>query len=116
MSDADKTTIRTRAYPGKAEDFVPQSNLTKEQSYALELVKKTAQLEEEKKKSLEYQKSIEQLRETLKQEQAKTAEMTKKMAGLEAKEKEFSELEAKVRELNEVLKKISGIAAAGKSG
>ena len=100
MSNADKTTIRTRAYPAKRNADVPQSNLTEEQNYALELVKKTAQLEEEKKKSLEYLKSIEQLREILKQEQAKTAEMAKKMAGLEAKEKEFAELEAKVRELN----------------
>ena len=123
MSDADDTTVKISAYSGKA-DIAPQNNLTEAQNNALELVKKTAQLEEEKKKSLEYLKTIEQLRECLKQEQAKTAEMSEKIAGLEAKvkesvgleakAKEFAELEAKVKELTEVLGKISGIAAAGK--
>ncbi|OGS94127.1 MAG: hypothetical protein A3H31_07280 [Gallionellales bacterium RIFCSPLOWO2_02_FULL_57_47] len=124
MANADETTIRLRAYSDNAERIVPQNNLTEAQNNALELVKKTAQLEEEKKKSLEYLKTIEQLRECLKQEQAKTAEMSEKIAGLEAKvkesvgleakAKEFAELEAKVKELTEVLGKISGIAAAGK--
>ena len=125
MANADETTIRLRAYSDNAERIVPQNNLTEAQNNALELVKKTAQLEEEKKKSLEYLKTIEQLRECLKQEQAKTAEMAEKIAGLEAKvkesvgleakAKEFAELEAKVKELTEVLGKISGIAAAGKT-
>ena len=124
MANADETTIRLRAYSDNAERIVPQNNLTEAQNNALELVKKTAQLEEEKKKSLEYLKTIEQLRVCLKQEQAKTAEMSEKIAGLEAKvkesvgleakAKEFAELEAKVKELTEVLGKISGIAAAGK--
>ncbi|MBI5626010.1 MAG: hypothetical protein HY935_02230 [Nitrosomonadales bacterium] len=126
MSNADKTTIKVRAYSGDANNVAPQNNLTEEQNNALELVKKTAQLEEEKKKSLEHLKTIEQLREILKQEQAKAAEMARKIAGLEAKvkdstgpeakAKEFAALEAKVKELTEVLGKISGIAAAGKAG
>lgn len=93
---------------------------------ANDLAKKSAQIEEEKKKSREYLKIIDQLKESLNQEQAKTAEMEKNMAGLEAKVKEFhglesklkemAELEAKVKELTDMLGKISGIAAAGKAG
>ncbi len=133
MADLDKTTIKTPAFKP---DLTPQSNLTEEQNNALELAKRNALIEEEKKKSLEYQRTIEQLRECVKEEQAKTAEMTKKMARLEskvielveleAKVKEFSgleakagkatELEAKVKELTEALDKISSIAAAKKAG
>lgn len=126
MSNADKTTIKVRAYSGDANNVAPRNNLTEGQNNALELVKKTAQLEEEKKKSLEHLKTIEQLQASLKQEQTNTAEMVKKIAGLEAKVKELSgletkakelaALEAKVKELTEVLGKISGIAATGKAG
>lgn len=135
MADPDKTTIKTTAFPGIAER-TPQSNLTEEQNTALELAKKNAQLEEEKKKSLEYQRTIEQLRECVKQEQEKSAEMAKKMARLEAKVietveleakvKEFAgleatagkraELEVKVKELTEALDKIAAIAAVRKTG
>lgn len=93
---------------------------------ANELARKNAQIEEEKKKSLDQLKTIEQLRGGLKQEQAKTAGMEKEIAGMEAKIKGFSELEnkvkemagleAKVKELTDMLGKISGIAAAGKVG
>lgn len=126
MSNEDKTTIRIRPYPDKEERIVPQSNLTEEQNNALELVNKTAQIEEVKKMSFEHMKTIEQLRESLKQEQAKTADMAKKIAGLEckvkelsgkeSKAKEFAELEARVRNLTDALGKISNIAAAGKAG
>ncbi|MDE2310650.1 MAG: hypothetical protein KGL01_07475 [Betaproteobacteria bacterium] len=71
---------------------------------ANELAKKSAQLEEEKKRSLEQLKTIEQLRESLKQEQARSAAAADKAAGLEAK----------VKDLNNVLGKISSIAEAGK--
>jgi hypothetical protein len=64
----------------------------------------------------EHLKTIEQLRESLKQEQARTAEMVRKTAGLEAKENKSAELEAKVKELTEALSKISNIATAGKAG
>lgn len=77
---------------------------------------KSAQLEEEKKKSLEHLKTIDQLRESLKQEQAKAAEMVKKTTELETKVKELPALEAKVKELTDILGKISGIAATGKAG
>jgi methyl-accepting chemotaxis protein len=126
MSNADKTTIKLPVQPGKAVGDAAQSNLTEDQNNALELVKRTAQLQEEKNKSLELQMTIEHLRESLKQEQAKIAEMAKKTAGLEGKVKELSEqgtnvkkvaeLEAKVKELTDVLGKISGIAATGKVG
>ena len=126
MSNVDKTTMKVRAYSDNGSNVAPRNNLTEEQNNALELVKKNAQLEEEKKKTLEYQKAIGQLQESLKLEQAKTSEMAKKIAGLEAKvkesagleakAKEFAELEAKVKELTDVLGKISGIATAGKAG
>lgn len=126
MSDAEKTTIKVRAYSDKAKGEVAQSNLTEDQNNALELVKKAAQLQEEKNKVLELQKTIEQLQECLKQEQEKTAEMANMAVGLEAKVKELSkqgtsvkklaELEAKVKELTDALGKISGIAASGKAG
>ena len=81
-----------------------------------ELANKIAQLEEERNKSLELTKIIEQLRETLKLEQAKTAEAAKKIAETDAKLKENALLEARVRELNETLAKINAIAAMGKTG
>ncbi len=125
MSNADKTTIKLRSYPGNTEVDVAQSNLSDAQHNALELVKKSAQLEEEKRKSLEYQKTIEQLRDGIRQEQDKATEFAnmalgledklKGLAGLEAKVKQVADLEAKVRELTEVLGKISGIASAGKA-
>lgn len=119
-------TVKTRAFSGDAKSAATQSNLTEAQEKSLELANKNAQLEEVKSKLLEHLKTIEQLRESLKQEQAKTAEMAKKTAMLEAKLKELAELEnkvkkvaeleAKVKELSEVLGKISGIAATGKAG
>jgi len=115
MSNIDKTTIKVRAYSDNGNSVAPRNNLTEEQNNALELVKKTALLEEERKKSLEYQKAIERLQESLKQEQAKTAEMVKKMAVLEAKVKELTELESKVKELTDVLSKISSVTATGKA-
>lgn len=116
MSDADKTTMKLRPYPGNAGADVMHNNLTEEQNNTLELVKKTAQLKEEMKKSLELQNTIEELQQSLEQEKAGSAGMADQAATLEAKEKRMAELEAKVRELTEALGKISGIAAAGKSG
>jgi hypothetical protein len=69
-----------------------------------QLVKKDAQLEEEKKNSLEYIRVIEQLRESIKQDQAKKTEMVNKT----------SSLEDKVKELSVVLSKISSLATGGK--
>jgi chromosome segregation ATPase len=80
-----------------------------------ELAKKTAQLEEEKSRSVEYMRMIEQLRESLKQEQAKVAEAAGKVAALEAKTGDLVILEAKIRELNDTLGKIAAIAAVGKT-
>jgi len=79
---------------------------------ASELAKKNAQIEEAKNKSLEHLKTIEQLRNSLKQEQAIASEMVDKAANLDAKTKELTSLEAKVKELTEALGKISSIAAA----
>jgi hypothetical protein len=63
MSKPDKTTIKIRAYASKSEGEDVQSNLSEEQSNALELLKRTAQLREEKNKSLEHLKAIELLQE-----------------------------------------------------
>lgn len=119
-------TVKTRSFSDKAKSAASPSNLTEAQEKALELAKKNAQLEEAKNKLLDHVKTIEQLREDIKQEQAKTTEMATMALGLEAKVKELSgqedkvkkvvELEIKVKELTEMLGKISGIAAAGKAG
>lgn len=82
---------------------------------ANELAKKTAQLEEEKSRSVEYMRMIEQLRESLKQEQSGAAAMADKLAILEAKVGDVVTLEARVRELTDALGRIAAIAAAGKT-
>lgn len=79
-----------------------------------QLAKKNALLEEEKKRSLEYMKTIEQLRDSIKQDQAKAAEMASKSAEIEAKAKELAALETKVKELSGVLSMIARIATSGK--
>lgn len=96
-------TVKIPAYSGEKQG-VPQDNLTKEQSLALELATKNTQLEEEKSKSLEQLKAIERLRENLVQEQSKTAELTRNI----------SLLQARVEELQDALGKISEIATKGK--
>lgn len=83
---------------------------------ANELARKNAQREEEKRKTLDLMKTIEQLRESLRQEQAKMAGMADKMTAQEAKARESVVLEAKARELTEALGKIAAIAATGKAG
>ena len=79
-----------------------------------QLARKNAQLEEEKKLSLEYMRTIEQLRESIRQDQAKSAAMVNKFDELEAKTKEVDELKARIKDLTGVLGMISRIAAAGK--
>jgi chromosome segregation ATPase len=58
-----------------------------------QLAKKNAQLEDEKKLSLEYMRTIEQLRATLKQEQEQSVEVQKKKVELEAKVNKLDEVE-----------------------
>lgn len=81
-----------------------------------QLARKSAQLEEEKKMSLEYMRTIEQLRESIKQDQTKSAEMVNKFDELEAKTKALAEMESKVKELTGVLGMVSRIATAGMAG
>jgi hypothetical protein len=71
-----------------------------------QLIKKNTQLEDEKKKSLEYAKLIDQLRESIKVDQEQSAEMAKRTA----------KLEAKIEELNGALGKIASMATASKAG
>lgn len=79
-------TVKVRAYPDDAKSNVPRSNLTEDQDKMVELVKKNALLEEESKKSREYLKMIEQLKESLKQEQVRTAKLEAKVNDLAALE------------------------------
>lgn len=77
---------------------------------ANELSKKAAQLEEEKARSVEYMRMIEQLRESLKQEQARGAAAADKLSAHEARMGDIAALEAKVGELSDALGKIAAIA------
>lgn len=124
MSKPDKTTIKIRAYTNGAEGDDVQSNLSEEQNNALELSKRTAQLQEEKNRSVELLRAIELLQGSIKQEQARTAEMAKTVEALEIQLKDLAaqnnaskvaELEARVTELSGLLGKISDISAAGKT-
>jgi methyl-accepting chemotaxis protein len=119
-------TVKTRVLSDTAKNAAAKNNLSDAQEKALELAKISTQLEEAKCKLLEQTKTIDQLRDEIKQEQAKTAEMATMALGLEARVKELSgqedkakkvdELEARVKELTEVLGKISDIATTGKAG
>lgn len=99
MPSMNDKTVKTEAFSGQ----VGSSNLSEAQEKALDLIKKGVQLEEMKGVVQEHLKTIEQLRQSLKQEKEKVAELEKKDAARVA-------LEAKVKELTEVLNKISGIA------
>ncbi len=79
-----------------------------------QLAKKNAQLEEERKNSLELMRTIEQLKESIKQDHARTAELTARHAELEAKAKEAAALEVRVKELTDTLGRIAALAAVGK--
>ncbi len=81
---------------------------------ANQLAKKDALLDEEKKKSIEQLRTIEQLKESIRQDQAKMADTHNMSARLEAKTKEVAMLETQIKELSAVLNKIVSIAAARK--
>jgi hypothetical protein len=98
-------TVKIPAYTGENKQGVPQDNLTKEQKLALELNAKTTQLEEEKNKALEHQRTIERLRESLMHEQAKAAELARNSALQENR----------IQELLDALGKIAAIASQSKS-
>lgn len=82
-------TIKLRAFSGEENGEGKKSNLSEEQQKLLEL---SAQLEEEKSRSLENLKTITQLREGLKQEQAKTADLSGKLSELETRIKNTPEV------------------------
>ncbi len=81
-------TLKLRAYSEPAKSEAVQGAPAKDQEVAQKLQQVTAQLEDEKDKSLELLKTIVQLRESLKQEQVKTSDIVRKAAELEAKAKE----------------------------
>ena len=99
-------TVKLHAYTDDAKRESPQGNLTDEQNRSFELAKKSALLEDEKKRSLEHLQTIEQLRASLKQEQEKSAEQRKKFSGLETQElaKKNALLDEEKRKSQELLK------------
>ncbi len=98
MNELDKT-LKIRAFsPETKREPTPEVH-AKDMGLALELEKKTAQLEEERKKSLECLTIVERQREFIKQEQAKSAELQAKVAAAEAK----------IKDLTQALDRISSI-------
>jgi chromosome segregation ATPase len=69
-----------------------------------QLVKKDTLLDEEKKRSLDYKQTIEQLRESIKKDQVKKTELIDRA----------EVLDAKIKELSVVLSKIASLATGGK--
>ena len=79
-----------------------------------QIVKRNAQIEEEKKYSLELMRTNEQLKEQLKQEKSRSLEIADSGVQLEAKIQEVAALEAKIKDLSGVFGKIVSIAEAAK--
>ncbi len=77
-----------------------------------QIAKRNAQIEEEKKYSLELMRTIEQLKEDIKQEKAKSLVIAHSGVELEAKLIEIAALEAKIKDLSSVFGKIISIAEA----
>ncbi len=75
---------------------------------------KSVQLEEERKLSLQYMRTIKQLRESIKQDQDKSAEMAGKFDELEAKTNALAEIREKVKEITSVLGSIPDSATVEK--
>ncbi len=100
MEDLDKT-MKIRALPPEAKREPGPEVHAKDIGLALELEKKNAQLEEERKKSLECLAIVERQREFIKQEQVKSAELQARAAAAEAK----------IRDLTDALDRISSIVS-----
>jgi uncharacterized phage infection (PIP) family protein YhgE len=79
-NDIMDKTVKIRAYTDPASG--QPASRQKEQD--IELAAREAQLDDERKKSLEQLKTIVQLREALKQEQGRTAELSKRVNELES--------------------------------
>ncbi|MBU0621508.1 MAG: hypothetical protein KJ795_06660 [Gammaproteobacteria bacterium] len=98
-------TFKLRAYNPDANKEEAPGKPAKEQIESSALEKKTAQLEEEQKKSLELLKTIIRLREDLKQEQERSAGLEAKLHKLDAVEE--NQLVRKNAELEEVRNKLA---------
>jgi chromosome segregation ATPase len=79
-----------------------------------QLARKNAQLEEEKARALELTRTIEQLRDMIRQDQTRHAGLEKQVAELQAKGGEWAALEARVKDMSAALSKISSVVAAVK--
>lgn len=76
--------------------------------------KRNAQIEEEKKYSLELMRNIEDLKEKLKQEKSRSSEIADSGVQLEAKLQEIAVIEAKIKDMAGVFSEIISIAEAAK--
>jgi chromosome segregation ATPase len=79
-----------------------------------QIAKRNVQIEEEKKYSLELMRTIEQLKEQLKQEKSRVSEIADSGVQLKAKIQEITALKAKIKDLSGVFGKIVSIAEAAK--
>jgi predicted RNase H-like nuclease (RuvC/YqgF family) len=80
-----------------------------------QIAKHNAHIEEEKKYSRELMRTIEQLREDIRQEKSKSLEIAHSGVELEAKLVEIADLEARIKELTATFGKIISIAEAAKA-
>jgi N-acetylmuramoyl-L-alanine amidase CwlA len=86
-------TVKIRAYTGENNGDIPKENPADDINSSLQLAMKSAQLEEEKSRTLENLKTIVQLRESLKQEQEKNAGLVKSVADLQGKLNKLASVE-----------------------
>src|ERR1035441_5684916 len=86
-------TVKIRAYTGENNGDIPKENPADDINSSLQLAMKSAQLEEEKSRTLENLKTIVQLRESLKQEQEKNAGLAKSVADLQGKLNKLASVE-----------------------
>jgi uncharacterized protein YhaN len=77
--------------------------------------KRDARIEEEKKHSLELMRTIEKLKENIKQEKARSLEYADRDAKFEAMQHEIVALEAKIKVLNGVISRIASLAETTKT-
>lgn len=95
MSTGDKT-IKIRAFSPEAPQDLAPAKAAEEKRLAEELAKKTAQVDEEKARSLAHLNTIEQLRDSLKQEQTRSTEAAKRIADLEEKQNKLMDSSKKL--------------------
>lgn len=79
-----------------------------------QFARSSAQIEAEKKRSLELERTIKELQKNLEQEQARSLQNAESAVELEARRNEITALQAQLNELSGIVSKIAGIAEAAK--